>query len=97
VSGVRVGSNCTLIAPSAVVTRALQLLETIAASERPLALPELCALLELPKATTHRLCQQLERSGYLAREPAGRRKNRGAIGFDFRFGDVGLRAVTTVV
>src|SRR5665213_2388669 len=58
---------------SAVVTRALQLLETIAASERPLALPELCALLELPKATTHRLCQQLERSGYLAREPAGRR------------------------
>ena len=63
---------------SAVVTRALQLLETIAASERPLALPELCALLELPKATTHRLCQQLERSGYLAREPAGRRYTPGA-------------------
>src|SRR5579864_8450548 len=63
---------------SPVVARALQLLETIAASDRPLTLPELCALLHLPKATTHRLCQQLEGSGYVAREPGGRRYTPGA-------------------
>jgi DNA-binding IclR family transcriptional regulator len=63
---------------SAVVLRALQLIETIAASNRPLTLPELCALLNLPKATTHRLCQQLERSGFIVREPGGRRFTPGA-------------------
>ncbi|HEX3915270.1 MAG TPA: IclR family transcriptional regulator, partial [Steroidobacteraceae bacterium] len=62
---------------STVVTRALQLVETVAVSDRPLTLPELCALLNLPKATTHRLCQQLERSGYLVREPGGRRYRPG--------------------
>ena len=63
---------------SPVVARALQLLETIAASDRPLTLPELCALLHLPKATTHRLCQQLEGAGFVAREPGGRRYTPGA-------------------
>ena len=63
---------------SPVVARALQLLETIAASDRPLTLPELCALLHLPKATTHRLCQQLEGAGYVVREPGGRRYAPGA-------------------
>lgn len=63
---------------SAVVTRALHLIETIAASDRPLALPELCALLDLPKATTHRLCQQLEQNGFVVREPGGRRYTPGA-------------------
>jgi DNA-binding IclR family transcriptional regulator len=63
---------------SPVVGRALQLLETIAASDRPLTLPELCALLHLPKATTHRLCQQLEGAGYVVREPGGRRYTPGA-------------------
>ena len=61
---------------SAVVLRALRLMETVAASDRPLALPELCALLQLPKATTHRLCQQLEQNGYVIREPGGRRYTR---------------------
>jgi DNA-binding IclR family transcriptional regulator len=63
---------------SAVVLRALQLIETVAASDRPLALPELCALLDLPKATTHRLCQQLEQNGFVVREPGGRRYTPGA-------------------
>ncbi|HZD90615.1 MAG TPA: IclR family transcriptional regulator, partial [Pseudolabrys sp.] len=71
---------------SAVVMRALQLIETVAGSERPLTLPELCALLDLPKATTHRLCQQLEQNGYVVREPGGRRYTPGArllrIGFN---------------
>jgi DNA-binding IclR family transcriptional regulator len=63
---------------SAVVQRALQVIETVAGSDRPLALPELCALLQLPKATTHRLCQQLESIGYVVREPGGRRFTPGA-------------------
>jgi len=63
---------------SPVVARALQLLETVAAADRPLALPELCALLDLPKATTHRLCQQLEGCGYVVREPGGRHYTPGA-------------------
>jgi DNA-binding IclR family transcriptional regulator len=63
---------------SAVVIRAFRLLEAVAASDRPLALPELCALLNLPKATTHRLCQQLEQNGFVVREPGGRRYTPGA-------------------
>lgn len=63
---------------STVVLRALKLIETVAASDRPLALPELCTLLNLPKATTHRLCQQLESIGYVVREPGGRRFTPGA-------------------
>ena len=71
---------------SPVVARALHLLETIAGADRPLTLPELCALLHLPKATTHRLCQQLEAAGFVVREPGGRRYAPGArllrIGFN---------------
>jgi DNA-binding IclR family transcriptional regulator len=55
-----------------VVTRALDLIETIARAGRALTAPELCTLLDLPKPTMHRLCQRLESEGYLAREPGGR-------------------------
>jgi len=58
---------------SPVVTRMLTVIETIAGAAQPLALPEICALVHLPKATTHRLCQQLESIGYIVREPGGRR------------------------
>ena len=44
---------------SAVVGRALTIVETIANAARPLGLPEICALSRLPKATAHRLCRQL--------------------------------------
>ncbi len=57
---------------SPVVSRALTVIETLAGAMQPLALPEICALVHLPKATTHRLCQQLESLGYLVREPGGR-------------------------
>jgi DNA-binding IclR family transcriptional regulator len=85
-SGKRTDESSDKTAGSAVVMRALRMLETIAASDRPLALPELSTLLQLPKATTHRLCQQLEQSGYVVREPGGRRFTSGArllrIGFN---------------
>lgn len=71
---------------SPVVRRALTVIETIAGAAQPLALPEICALVHLPKATTHRLCQQLESIGYLVREPGGRRYAPGPrlvrMGFD---------------
>lgn len=58
--------------PGSIIGRALDLIETIARAGRALTAPELCALLELPKPTVHRLCQRLEAAGYLAREPGGR-------------------------
>lgn len=58
-------------------SRALELLETIARAGRALALPELSALLDLPKPTVHRLCHKLEGEGYLTREPGGRRYTVG--------------------
>lgn len=54
------------------VLRALDLLETVAGSGRALAVADLCAMLDLPKPTVHRLCQRLERERYLVREPGGR-------------------------
>ena len=71
---------------SAVVGRALTIVETIANAARPLGLPEICALSRLPKATAHRLCRQLESIGYIVREPGGRRYAAGPrlvrIGFE---------------
>ena len=71
---------------SPVVRRALTVIETVANAAQPLALPEICALVRLPKATTHRLCQQLESIGYLVREPGGRSYAAGPrlvrMGFD---------------
>jgi DNA-binding IclR family transcriptional regulator len=66
------------MAGSAIVGRALTIIETIASGPQPLALPEICALTHLPKATAHRLCQQLESIGYIMREPGGRRYAAGS-------------------
>lgn len=57
--------------------RALDLLEMVASSDRPLALPELSTVLAIPKPTVFRLCQRLERDGYLEREPGSRHFNIG--------------------
>ncbi len=76
----------TVVQGSAVVGRTLTVIETVAAAAQPLALPEICALAHLPKATAHRLCQQLESIGYIMREPGGRRYAIGPrllrLGFD---------------
>ncbi len=48
--------------------RSLRLLATLAAEGRALSLAELADRLALPKATVHRLCQQLMDSGFLARD-----------------------------
>lgn len=49
--------------------RGLQLLEAVCAADRPIGLPELTEVLDLPKQTAHRIARQLEEDGYLRREP----------------------------
>lgn len=47
-------------------------LEVMGTEARPMMLGELASALGLPKATTHRITAQLERLGYLQREPGSR-------------------------
>lgn len=53
--------------------RLLTLLEQMAGQGQPLALPDVVALTGWPKPTVHRMLVQLERGGWLQREPDGRR------------------------
>jgi len=62
----RSDSNSTLF-------RALLIMEKIVESERPVSSAYLAEMLALPKATVHRIAQQLEEEGYLQREPVSRR------------------------
>lgn len=48
--------------------RSLRLLAAVAEAGHPLTLAELAARLGLPKPTVHRLCAQLQDSGFLARD-----------------------------
>lgn len=52
--------------------RSLSLLRVVAGQPRPVSLAELAARCALPKASAHRLCEQLVASGYLARDFAER-------------------------
>lgn len=58
--------------------RLIELLELLAAQGRPLSLAELQLLSPWPKPTLHRMLQQLEAGGLLAREPDGRRYSLAA-------------------
>ncbi|MCL4115017.1 UNVERIFIED_CONTAM: hypothetical protein GTU68_036131 [Idotea baltica] len=49
------------------------LLETIMKADKPLTSAYLAEDLDLPKATVHRIAQQLEEEGLLQREPGGKR------------------------
>ena len=68
------------------VARALDILDAVAGAERPLTPTEIASLLDLPKATVHRLCGTLEERGYLQTRlngrglQAGHRLNRLALG-----------------
>lgn len=59
------------------ITRSLNLIETICLSDRPLALPDLVGLVDMPKATLHRMCQRLVEEGFLFREPDRRHYSVG--------------------
>ncbi len=53
--------------------RGFMLLETIMNANKPLTSAYLAEDLDLPKATVHRIAQQLEEEGLLQREPNGKR------------------------
>ncbi len=50
----------------------LEILNTVAASPRPLSATEINEVLGLPKATAHRLCAELEARGYLLKRIDGK-------------------------
>ena len=49
--------------------RVLRIVEILADARRPLSATEINEHLRLPKATIHRLCNTLEKSGFLTRDP----------------------------
>ena len=64
------GTQSTLI-------RGFTIVEKIVQADRPLSSAYLAEELDLPKATVHRICQQLEEEGLLQREPGGKRFTGG--------------------
>ena len=54
------------------IHRVLDILDTVAASPRPLSATEINEVLGLPKATAHRLCAELEARGYLLKRINGK-------------------------
>ncbi len=64
-------------AGSSIATRAFSVLERVAASAEPLALPDLVETTGFPKSTVHRLLQLLESERLLAREPDGKHYTAG--------------------
>jgi IclR family acetate operon transcriptional repressor len=54
------------------IERVLDILETVASSSRPLSATEINEVLNLPKATAHRLCSELEAHGYLLKRINGK-------------------------
>jgi len=60
-------------ATQSTLIRGFMLLETIMKADKPLTSAYLAEDLDLPKATVHRIAQQLEEEGLLQREPNGKR------------------------
>jgi DNA-binding IclR family transcriptional regulator len=54
------------------IHRVLDILDTVAASPRPISATEINRALGLPKATAHRLCSELEARGYLLKKINGK-------------------------
>ncbi len=54
------------------IHRVLDILDVIASAEKPLSATEINDILGLPKATAHRLCAELENSGYLVKRINGK-------------------------
>jgi DNA-binding IclR family transcriptional regulator len=54
------------------IQRVLDILDTVAASPKPISATEINEVLNLPKATAHRLCSELEARGYLLKKINGK-------------------------
>ena len=54
------------------INRLLEILETVAAADKPVSATEINAALNLPRATAHRLCAELEARGFLLKKINGK-------------------------
>jgi IclR family transcriptional regulator, acetate operon repressor len=68
------------------IERVLDILDTVAASPKPLSATEINDVLDLPKATAHRLCAELEARGYLLKRINGKSYQPGNRLFDVAVG-----------
>ena len=68
------------------IERVLDILETVAASPKPLSATEINEELGLPKATAHRLCAELEARGYLLKRINGKSYQPGNRLYDVAVG-----------
>jgi DNA-binding IclR family transcriptional regulator len=68
------------------IERVLDILDTVAASPKPLSATDINAVLELPKATAHRLCAELEARGYLLKRIDGKSYQPGNRLYDVAVG-----------
>ena len=68
------------------IERVLDILDTVAASTKPLSATEINEALNLPKATAHRLCAKLEARGYLLKRIDGKSYQAGNRLFDVAVG-----------
>ena len=68
------------------IARVLDILDTVAASPKPLSATEINEVLDLPKATAHRLCAELEVRGYLLKRINGKSYQPGNRLFDVAVG-----------
>ncbi len=68
------------------IERVLDILDTVAASPMPLSATDINEMLDLPKATAHRLCAQLEARGYLLKRVDGKTYQPGKSLFDVAVG-----------
>ena len=68
------------------IERVLNILDTVAASPKPLSATEINQVLGLPKATAHRLCAELESRGYLLKRINGKSYQPGNRLYDVAIG-----------
>jgi len=68
------------------IERVLNILDTVAASPKPLSATEINEVLKLPKATAHRLCSELEAQGYLLKRINGKSYQPGNRLYDVAVG-----------
>ena len=68
------------------IERVLDILDTVAASPKPLSATEINEVLDLPKATAHRLCSELEAHGYLLKRINGKSYQPGNRLYDVAVG-----------
>jgi IclR family acetate operon transcriptional repressor len=68
------------------IERVLDILDTVSASTKPLSATEINEVLNLPKATAHRLCTELESRGYLLKRVDGKSYQAGNRFFEVAVG-----------